>query len=133
MELVVDPVLGQLRLSQDADWWEASMLINSKLIGFKIAGDGVPHPMRIAHAHEIVRSFAEFETTIRKFLEDQARDVKHLRRFSDEIRQLELEDICLLRPGKPDDGMIYFKGPDAYRVWRCDYVDRKPQSLGFDD
>ncbi len=50
IELVVDPVLGQLRLSEDADWWEASMLINSKLIGFKFAGDDVPHPMRIAHA-----------------------------------------------------------------------------------
>jgi hypothetical protein len=109
------------------------MRIGSKVIGCSIAGDGVPHSMRVARAHEIVRSFAEFERTITHFLEDEARDVKHLRRFSDEIRQLEIEDICLLRPGKPDDGMIYFKGPDGYRVWRCDYVDRRPKGLGFDD
>lgn len=133
IEVVIDPVLGHLCLSEDAAWWEASLMINSKLIGFKIAGDGVPHPMRIAQAQEIVRSFTNFEEMIRKFLENEARDVKHLRRFSDEIGQLEIEDICLLRPGKPSDGMVYFKGPDAYRLWRCDYVDSKPKGLGFDD
>ena len=29
--------------------------------------------------------------------------------------------------------MIYFDGADtAERVWRCDYVARRPQGLGFD-
>jgi hypothetical protein len=37
-------------------------------------------------------------------------------------------------PDRPDDGMIYFDGPGTEeRIWRCDYVGRRAQDLGFDD
>jgi hypothetical protein len=123
IQSVTDPVLGELRLSEDADWWEGNITIGGESIGFKIAGESVPDAMRIAHAHDIVRSFPEFREMIRKFLDDEARNVRHLQRFVDEIRQLQIEDVCLLRPRRPDDGMVYFRGPDPYRLWRCDYVD----------
>jgi hypothetical protein len=60
------------------------------------------------------------------------RPVKHLAPFAGEIRQLVIEDVCLFWPTRPDDGMIYFKGPNAFRVWRCDYIGRTPVALGFD-
>ena len=66
------------------------------------------------------------------FLADEARTVKCLTQYADEIRQLAIQDVCLFWPDRPDDGMIYFKGPDEFKVWRCDYVARKPQGLGFD-
>jgi hypothetical protein len=63
-----------------------------------------------------------------------------LRAFADrvpdaatEVLALQIEAVRLTRPGRPGDGMIYFTGPDAYRVWRCDYVGGVPRDLGFDD
>ena len=70
---------------------------------------------------------------ISEFLAEEARRVKHLKQFAHEIEQLRIEDVCLFWPKRPNDGMIYFKEPDRYRVWRCDYVGRKPKGLGFDD
>jgi hypothetical protein len=70
---------------------------------------------------------------IQEFLQKEADQVKVLRRFAGEIRQLKIEHISLFWPKRHNDGMIYFRGPDKYRVWRCDYVDRKPKGLGFDD
>jgi len=130
---VIDPVLGELRLSDDAEWWEGHASVGSRTIGFIIGGEGKPDARLIAHAHDIVRSLPEFERLVSAFLADEARNVKHLRRFADEIGQLTIDDVCLHWPDRPDDGMIYFKGPDKYRLWRCDYVARKPRLLGFDD
>ena len=129
---VTDSVLGELRLSDEAAWWEGRATIGSKTVGFMIGGEGKPDARLIAHAHDIVRSLPEFEQSVSEFLAGEARTVKHLTRFTDEIRQLTIEDVCLFWPDRPDDGMIYFKGPDEFRVWRCDYVARKPRGLGFD-
>lgn len=129
---VSDPVLGELRLSQDADWWEGKITVEGKSVGFKIGGRGKPDQKLLDHAYDIVRSFSAFEHMVADFLASEARDVKCLGRFADEIRQLTIEDVCLFWPKRPNDGMIYFQGPDQYRVWRCDYVSRKPRGLGFD-
>jgi hypothetical protein len=129
---VSDSVLGELRLSDDADWWEGSVEVDGKRVGFNIGGKGKPDAKLIAHAHDIVSTLPEFEQMVSAFLADETRTDKQLARFADEIRQLTIEDVCLLRPDRPDDGMIYFKGPDEFRVWRCDYVGRKPRGLGFD-
>lgn len=129
-EQVEDPVLGVLRLDDDGNWWEAQLEINGKTIGFKIGGDTVPAPALIAHAHHIVRSFVDFDKMVSDFLADQAAQMEPA---ASEIRQLVMEDVCLFWPDRPDDGMIFFNGRDEFRVWRCDYVNRKPTGLGFDD
>ncbi len=108
------------------------MTIGNKTVGFKIGGKGKPDAQLLVHAHDIVHSFPEFEQKVSAFLADEAHNVKYLRRFADEIRQLQIEHVNLVWPKRPDDGMIYFKGPDQFRVWRCDYVARKPRGLGFD-
>ena len=46
---VTDSVLGELRLSDDAEWWEGRVTIGSKTVGFKIGGEGKPR-MRGAQA-----------------------------------------------------------------------------------
>jgi len=130
---VTDSVLGELRLSDDGEWWEGLSTVGSRTVGFKIGGKGKPDTLLIAHAHDIVRSLPDFEGSVFAFLADEALTAKHLTRFADEIRLLTIEDICLFWPDRPDDGMIYFKGSDEFRVWRCDYIARKPQRLGFDD
>lgn len=130
---VTDSVLGELRLSDGAEWWEGRITVGSRTLGCKIGGESQPDSRLMAHAHDIVRSLPEFEQLVSAFLADEARTVKHLTRFADEIQQLRIEDVCLFWPDRPDDGMIYFKGPDESRVWRCDYVGRKPRGLGFDE
>jgi len=127
---IEDPLLGKLILSEDEDWWEGSVKIGEKKVCFLLGGDLEPGRELIAHAHDIVQIFDRFESMIADFLLDEALRWKS---FSDEIRRLVVEDICLVWPDRPDDGMIYFKGPDEYRVWRCDYVNRRPTKLGFDD
>ena len=129
---VTDAVLGELRLSDDAEWWEGHIAVGGRTVGFKIGGEGMPDTKLIAHAHDNVRSLPVFEQSVATFLADEAHRVKHLTQYADEIRQLVIEDICLFWPDRPDDGMIYFKGPDKFRGWRCDYVSRKPHGLGFD-
>jgi hypothetical protein len=124
-----DALLGTLRLAE-GDWWEATIEVEGKKLGFKIGGDRKPDTALIEHAHDIVRSFAQFDRMVAEFLASEA---QRMPRASDEIRQLMIEDVMLRWPKRPDDGMIYFKGPDQYRVWRCDYVGRKPRGLGFDD
>jgi hypothetical protein len=129
---ISDPVLGELRLSDDADWWEGTTTIGGRTIGFKFGGKAKPDAKLVTHAHDIVRSLPEFEQLVSAFLAEEGCTDKYLTRFTDEIRQLTIEDVCLFWPDRSDDGMIYFKGPDKFRVWRCDYVARKPRGLGFD-
>jgi hypothetical protein len=129
---VIDPVLGELQLSDDAMWWACSALVGSRTVGFKIGGESKPDARLIAHAHDIIRSSQEFERSVSTFLADEASRLKDLTRYAEEIRQLSIEDVCLFWPDRPDDGMIYFKGPDEFRIWRCDYIGRKLCGLGFD-
>ena len=127
-----DPVLGELRLSDDAELWEWRTTVSGRTVGFKIGGEGRPDAKLIAHAQDIVRALPDFEQSVSSFLVSEIQTAKHLAQFADEIRQLTIDDVCLFWPDRPDDGMIYFKGPDEFKVWRCDYVARKPQGLGFD-
>src|SRR5436190_10200821 len=92
---VSDPVLGEVRLSEDVTWWEGSVTLEGKPVGFKIGGRGRPGPKLLEHAHEIVRSYPAFERMIAEFVAAEGRDVKSLRYFADEIRRLQIEDVCL--------------------------------------
>ena len=124
-----DSVLGTLRWSEDDQMWEASVSVGDWEVGFLIAGDSQPSNALVAHAHDIVRTLPDFQRMVTAFLAKEAGRLPHA---ADEIRQLSVEDVCLMWPDRSDDGMIYFRGPDKYRVWRCDYVGRKPKGLGFD-
>ena len=130
---IPDPVVGEWKLSDDADWWEGEAMVGTTKVSFKIGGEEVPDTKLVAHAHEIHRSWPEFEQRVMAFLAEEAGTGKSSEPFAEEVRQLKIEDVCLLRPERPDDGMIYFSGPDEFRVWRCDYVGRRPCDLGFDD
>jgi hypothetical protein len=83
---VTDSVLGELQLSDDAKWWEGHTTVGSRTVGFKIGGEDKPDARLISHAYDIVRSLPEFEQLVSVFLAEEARTVKHLTRFTDEIR-----------------------------------------------
>lgn len=131
--LVSDPLLGQLRLNEDATWWDAKTARGERTINFCIGGVGQPDRALLAHAHEIIRNFPQFEDTIHAFAVAEPARVSSLREYDREIQQLQISSINLYWPDRPNAGMIEFSGPDPYRLWRCDYIDRKPVGLGFDD
>ena len=124
-----DAVLGKMCFSRGGQW-EARVIIADKQIGFVIAGHSRPNSALLSHARDIVEKFADFEREISEFL---AREQNELRMIADEISLLKIDEVRLCWPERPDDGMIYFRGPEETRVWRCDYIGRKPQGLGFDD
>ena len=66
-----DAVLGTLRLAEE-DWWEASVMIDDRALGFKIGGDREPDAALIEHARDIVRTFPEFSKMINEFLASEA-------------------------------------------------------------
>jgi len=126
---VSDPVLGEMVLCDDGDWWESIVVIDGHRVRFEVGGKREPSPALISHAHDIVREFAAFSRTVSEFLAAEAIREPDA---ADEIRQLTLESMYLFWPNRPNDGMLYFHGPNEYRVWRCDYVSRQPVGLGFD-
>ena len=126
-----DPELGMLRWSEDTDNWVVSVSANDHAIGFQIGGEPEPDPALLAHARDITRALPEFVSLVSAFLAAEAAR-RSMATWADEIRLLEIEDVCLFWPERPDDGMIYFQDVDSGLVWRCDYIDRKPTSLGFD-
>jgi len=123
------PSLGALVFNDEREQWFAKVETPAGVIGFEIGGDHTPDERLIAHAVDISNQPAEFMSMVAVFLETEA---KRNKRMADEIRQLVLESVCLWWPQRPDDGMLYFAGPDKYRIWRCDYRKRKPVGLGFD-
>jgi hypothetical protein len=125
-----DPLLGTLKFDPEVGAWRSSVTVPSGRIKFLIGGDIEPDARLRSHATEIASSADAFLRRIREYLEREAvRDV----RWADHVRALALEEVCLYWPKRPDDGMLYFSGPDEdHRVWRCGYVEREPQRLGFD-
>lgn len=130
IEMVQDSCLGDLRFDPDVEAWRTVVDSPGGRMGFQITGSVEPDPRLVVHARELARSSRLFLQEVRDFLQREARDQP---RWAEQIAALELEEVCLLWPKRPNDGMLYFAGPDSeLRIWRCDYVDRKPIGLGFD-
>jgi len=119
--------LGTLTLDEH-NWTAVIQHIGSEL-SFRIGGTDVPDPGLLRHAVDIIDDLDSFQRRTHAFLIEEAG--RHPR-AAEEIVQLKLDEVCLFWPHRPDDGMLYFSGPDDFRVWRCDYIDRQPRLLGFD-
>jgi len=124
-----DSVLGPLVYSEGG-WWEATVTIGESKIGFSIGGETKPDLGLIDHAHEIVANFDAFSRMIGEFRSKAAEGLPP--EAASEINQLKIDHIILRQPTRPDDGMIFFTGPDEYHIWHCDYIQRKPDWLTFD-
>lgn len=124
------PELGKLILNDEVDCWEVKVQKDGDTFEFGIEGEQTPDPALIQHAMDILNDYPRFKDMVNEFLQSETRNLKH---FEQEIKQLTIDQVFLCRPDRPNDGMIYFKGPDEFRLWRCDYVSRKPKDLGFDD
>jgi hypothetical protein len=130
---VDDPGLGRLAWSKDDKLWVSDPKHRDCGFAFQIAGTPEPDQALVAHAADILAGRDTFVREVSTFLVRELEETRYMSAFADEIRQLTIETVCLFWPDRPNDGMIWFDGPDEFRVWRCDYIDRKPKDLGFDD
>jgi hypothetical protein len=85
----------------------------------------------LAHARDIFQNYESFKKSVRDCIERET--IAYPDDIRAELAKLEINDISLCWPEKPDIGMIFFRGPvDDVGLWRCDYIDRKPTRLGCD-
>jgi hypothetical protein len=131
-EKVDDPVLGTLTWSKDDEAWVSGA--DHADVGFVFMISGTPEPDKalLAHAAELLRRKDEFVAEVLAYVKSEGERVRHFSSYSEEIAGLSVEQVNLCWPERPDDGMISLSGGRDYRLWRCDYVARKPKGLGFD-
>ncbi len=126
---IQDSVLGAVVFSEEEDLWEAKIEHNGSRFMIRIAGKEAPDPSLMQHAREVAAVADQFLEQVARFLKGQA---AQFRGAEAEIELLRLESLNLFWPNRPNDGMLYFDGGNKGRVWRCDYINRKPERLGFD-
>jgi hypothetical protein len=129
---MVHPVLGTLKWSEEDEAWITSPEHNGIGFALQIAGTPRPDESLVRHAAEIVATRDEFVRSVERFLSDQMSSVRNLGAFREELGRLKIERVCLFWSERPNDGMIFFEGGRDHRIWRCDYVGRNLQGLGFD-
>ncbi|MGI8978085.1 MAG: hypothetical protein ACR2FY_02550 [Pirellulaceae bacterium] len=128
-ESFTDPVLGELKAAEAG--WTVSIVKDNDCFSFTIGGTSLPDAALLAHAHDILREYDSFKKSIHDFM--QAESIDYLDDVKAELARLQIDDISLCWPERPNDGMIFFRGTDQdLGAWRCDYVARKPTSLGCD-
>jgi len=130
---VQDPVLGELRLSEDGSWWEGGALLGDRTIELKVGGEGQPDGALLEHARRITADLAGFEERVARFLAREVEQERHLRPYAEEIRHLRMNELCFFWPERPNAVMVCFAGPDPYRLWRCECADGSFYGFAFDD
>lgn len=124
-----DPVLGEMK--PDETGWTASVSNGDNSFEFTIGGSDRPDAALLAHAYEILNEYEAFKKMVTDCIEAESHEYPE--EVKAELNGLEIDDISLFWPERPDDGMIFFRGPANYsRLWRCDYIARKPSGLGCD-
>ena len=124
-----DPVLGELQPAELG--WTVSVTVSNDSFEITVGGREHPDEPLLGHARDIVSDYEAFKRAVQECIERESCN------YPDDVRaeldQLEVDSISLFWPDRPDDGMIFFRGPaDDLRSWRCDYIARKPTGLGFD-
>ena len=128
-EPFTDPVLGEMKLEESG--WKASVTKGADSFTFTIGGGEQPDATLLAHAHDILDDYESFTKLVVDCIESESSDYPG--EVKAELAGLAIDDIALFWPDRPDDGMIFFSGPnDDVRLWRCDYIARRPTGLGCD-
>jgi hypothetical protein len=124
-----DPRLGNLIPAETG--WTVKVVKGTDTFAFTIGGVNEPDDALLSHAHDIFENYQAFKTEVKDFIADESRDYPDDARS--EVAKLEIDNIALFWPTRPNDGMIFFRGSETdIGLWRCDYIDRKPTGLGCD-
>lgn len=124
--------LGTINFNEDTGLWETVVHAGDDVVSFAVGGTTTPSGVLMAEAVRILEDYLVFKDNIRRFLQTEALRIAD---YTNEIRQLDIEQVVLSVPTQPHRGILYFTGPDEERVWRCDLLQGQPkrESLDFDD
>ena len=126
-----DDVLGALDWDDEEEAWVVPAHQSKAAFRVLVAGRDRPDEGLMPHARELSEDSRPLLDQVPAFLDAAARDYPIA---AHEIRGLRVESVVLPWPDAPDDGIVYFEGPNTEeRLWRCDYADRRLRWLGFDD
>lgn len=127
-EPVSDETLGLIQFNSEEKIWVVRL---GPVPGWRICIGGrvAPDQRLLAHARDVAANYEHFERSVSSFLQSEAANFPGAEK---EILGLRLESVCLFWPARPNDGMLFFEGGEQGRLWRCDYIDRKPNGLSFD-
>jgi hypothetical protein len=129
-ERIEDPVLGTLVWSKDDQAWISNR--TEAGFDFQISGTPMPDKVLLNHAADLLEKQQQFVAEVLAHVKSESVSKRRPQSYHDEISDLRVERVCLFWPDRPDDGMIELSGGRDYRLWRCDYIARKPKGLGFD-
>jgi hypothetical protein len=125
---VHDEVLGTMLWDEDEGGWVTRPVLASFRI--VVAGTQGPDATLLPAARALTAHARKVAAEVSSLLEAFAH---RLPEAASEVLALQIDAIHLNWPDRPGDGMIYFKGPDPNRLWRCDYIAGVAQCLCFDD
>lgn len=126
-----DPVLGTLRLNDDATWWECAAETPSGTVNILIPGEMVPDPGCRAAAADLLGNFERINRDVTAFLRDEA-EKKRWRFYQSIIPNLGIAGIVYDIRGESIGATIDLGQDDAGRVWRCSLEDGRVSNLVFD-
>lgn len=129
-EPFLDPVLGELQSGETG--WTVTVTKDGDTFAFTIGGAKQPDARLLAHARDILNDYASFNRKVWDCVRTESRDYPE--DVQAELARLQIDNVALYWPDRPEDGMVFFRGSagDVGWVWRCDYVGRKPTGLGCD-
>jgi hypothetical protein len=124
-----DADLGELQPGESG--WTVRVSKGADSFEFTIGGVNQPDAALLSHARDILRHYESFQRAVRQCVEAESRNFPE--EVKAELAALEIDNISLFWPDRPDDGMVFFRGAaEDGPLWRCDYIARKPQGLGCD-
>jgi hypothetical protein len=126
-----DSVLGNLRLNEDATWWESSVTTSRGAVSICIPGETVPNPQCRAAATDFVRNFETIAGEIAVFLQDEAAK-KRWGFYRSIIPNLGVAGILYHVHHDRIGAMIDLGEDDAGRAWRCSFESGRVSNLAFD-
>jgi hypothetical protein len=124
-----DSILGKLRRLDDEDGWEGTFVCGSNEIQIRIAGADSPDTELMQRAHQLLDGMEHFSSSVSAFIDENA---LRMPAWSSELCKLEIESIYFPWPARPNDGMVFFRGPNPDRGWRCEFRGARLLDLGFD-
>jgi hypothetical protein len=124
-----DDALGKIDFNTDERVWQTTTGSDGDRWRICIAGKSRPDERLLHHARDIARRPDIFHSMVTEFLRSESSQFPGA---ESEVLSLRVESLNLFWPDRAEDGMIFFEGGHEGRVWRCDYVNRKPSALGFD-
>ncbi|MFN0018089.1 MAG: hypothetical protein ACKVP0_07515 [Pirellulaceae bacterium] len=118
-------------LEPEETGWIVKVAKGADTFEFTIGGINKPDGALLAHAHDILDDYQAFKRAVKVCVENDSRD------YPDEVKAelagLEIDNVALFWPARPNDGMVFFRGSEEdVGCWRCDYINRKPTHLGCD-